>query len=82
MPGERPHPKGGGQDRDGRVRADSYPAAVFCAPDGERVGEPLWGIIPPERFLSHLKELVAAHPKLFPIPPEEQHLVQRADSHP
>jgi tetratricopeptide (TPR) repeat protein len=81
-PALRPRPKNGGMTREGRVFADSYPAAVFVTPEGEKLGDVLWGIIPPEAFLKALKDLVAAHPKLFPVPAEEQEVVAAAAARP
>ncbi len=58
--------KGGGtEDRDGRVRADSYPAALFLTPEGDRLGDGLWGILPPERLLAQLREVMAKWPSYF-----------------
>jgi tetratricopeptide (TPR) repeat protein len=69
---------GGTQDLDGKVRADSYPAALFIAPDGTRVGDGLWGVLSPEAMLTALRQLVADHPELFPRSDEEQRILARA----
>src|SRR5262245_41957705 len=69
---------GGTQDLDGKVRADSYPAALFIAPDETRIGDGLWGICSPERMLAGLKALVAEHPSLFPLSPEEARSLAKA----
>lgn len=73
---------GGSEDRNGRVRADSYPTALFLAPDGERLGDGLWGIMPPERLLRGLRDVIAKWPQHFEPTPEERAVLARADAQP
>jgi len=73
---------GGSEDPSGRVRADSYPAALFLAPDGERLGDGLWGIMPPERLLNGLRDVIAKWPQYFEPTPEERAVRARADAQP
>jgi hypothetical protein len=47
------------------VRADSYPAALFLLADGTRLGEGLWGILPPEAMLQELLAVIAKWPQHF-----------------
>ncbi|HEX6813335.1 MAG TPA: hypothetical protein VF384_17070 [Planctomycetota bacterium] len=73
---------GGSEAPDGRVRADSYPTALFLAPDGERLGDGLWGIMPPERLLAGLRDVMAKWPQYFAPTPEENALLARAGGRP
>ena len=73
---------GGSEDRNGRVSADGYPTALFLAPDGERLGDGLWGIMPPERLLRGLRDVIAKWPKSFEPTTEERAVVARADAQP
>jgi tetratricopeptide (TPR) repeat protein len=74
--------RGGRQERSGRVTADGYPAAVFLTADGTQIGRTLFGIVPPERFVAALKDVVAAHPGLFAPGAEEQAVSARAEAEP
>lgn len=81
--GSRPRPLvGGGQSTDGRVRADSYPAALFVAPDGTHLGPGLWGILPPEKLLAGLKKIAADHPRWFGPTAEESAVLGKAAAAP
>lgn len=73
---------GGSEDKNGRVRADSYPTALFLAPDGERLGDGLWGIMPPERLLRGLRDVIAKWPQYFEPAPEERAVLARAEAQP
>jgi hypothetical protein len=73
---------GGTQGVDGRVRADSYPAALFLLPDGTRLGDGLWGILPPEAMLKQLQAVIAKWPQHFPEPAEERAVLAAATQHP
>ncbi|HEU4419542.1 MAG TPA: hypothetical protein VFT55_11430 [Planctomycetota bacterium] len=73
---------GGSEDRNGRVTANSYPTALFLAPDGERLGDGLWGIMPPERLLRGLRDVIAKWPQYFEPTTEERAVVARADAQP
>lgn len=69
--------RGGSQGEDGRVRADSYPAALFLLPDGTRLGDGLWGILPPEKMLAELRAVIAQWPQHFP-PGEDERAIRAA----
>src|SRR5262245_367506 len=73
---------GGSEDPSGRVRADSYPTALFLAPDGERLGDGLWGIMPPERLLRGLRDVIEKWPRYFEPTPDERAVLARADALP
>jgi hypothetical protein len=73
---------GGSQGTDGRVRADSYPAALFLTPEGELLGPGLWGILSPEAMVAALQALIAAHPERFAPGDDEAQIVAAADARP
>jgi tetratricopeptide (TPR) repeat protein len=75
-------PRGGTQAPDGRVRSDSYPAALFLRPDGKQLGEGLWGIVAPEAFVAALKDVIARWPEEFPPAPAELEIASRVKEHP
>lgn len=68
---------GGSEDRNGRVRAGSYPAALFMTPGGELLGPGIWGIVSPETLVARLQTFMAAHPDLF-APSDEEALIRAA----
>lgn len=65
---------GGTQEPNGRVRADSYPTALFLAPDGTLLGDGVWGILPPERMLERLREVITKWPQWF-LPTDDERAV-------
>lgn len=73
---------GGSQDREGRVQAEAYPAALIVRPDGVRLGEGLWGIHPPETFVELLKKVMADQPDAFAPSPRERTILSRAKDRP
>jgi tetratricopeptide (TPR) repeat protein len=79
---ERPRRAGGGQSVEGKVKADSYPAAVFLTAKGEKLDTTLWGIVPPERMLAELKRVIAAHPDQFVPSAEEKAVLAAAEADP
>jgi hypothetical protein len=73
---------GGTQDVDGRVRADSYPAALFLLPDGTRLGDGLWGILSPERMVRELHAVIAKWPEHFAPTDDERAVLTAAEEQP
>lgn len=73
---------GGTQEPNGRVRADSYPAALFVAPDGKLLGDGVWGIVPPERMLDRLREVMAQWPQWFEPTADERAVFAAAKDRP
>ncbi|HEX5052892.1 MAG TPA: hypothetical protein VFZ65_14040 [Planctomycetota bacterium] len=79
---QRGRAAGGSQEPNGKVRAGSYPAALFVLPDGTMLGDGLWGILPPERMVAELQRVIARWPEHFPACAAELAVLQAAEQHP
>lgn len=73
---------GGRQDPNGRVHADSYPTALFLSPEGELLGDGVWGVVPPERLLARIREVMAKWPQWFGPTDEERAVLAAAMDRP